>query len=179
MERQSYSFEVTDVELFEQKVLIWTKQFSTFCLLDNNDYTLPYQTYNYILAAGAAKVFVPSDDFFESLTTFYNNTTDWIFGHFNYDLKNKIEALTSNNLDHQNFVDSYLFVPETLLFVDGCSVTISAIASNPESIFKEINSLLIDASIPSISVSTTIKARINKERVFDYGRSLTSAYFAG
>ncbi|MDY6799560.1 MAG: hypothetical protein SVX28_12690, partial [Pseudomonadota bacterium] len=37
---------------------------------------------------------------------------DWLFGYLTYDLKNELEALSSNNFDGLGFAALQFFVPE-------------------------------------------------------------------
>ena len=74
-------------------MLSWANRFNICCFLDNHQYVLPHHAYECLLAVGVLQTFEPTADYFASLSAFYNNTDDWIFGHFNYDLKNKIEKL--------------------------------------------------------------------------------------
>jgi para-aminobenzoate synthetase component 1 len=116
--REFTSFSITDRESFKAKMLSWANQFNICCLLDNHEYRLPHHTYDCILAVGAINVFKPNEDFFGSLSQYYSNTNDWILGHFSYDIKNKIENLTSSNLDQVSFPETFLFVPEVVVLLE-------------------------------------------------------------
>jgi para-aminobenzoate synthetase component 1 len=56
---------------------------------------------------------------FQELQLFIDNNSDWLFGHLNYDLKNHIEQLTSENSDSLDFPLLRFFCPEILAIVKG------------------------------------------------------------
>lgn len=141
-------------------MLNWSNQFNICCFLDNHHYNLPYQTYECLVAAGSINVFEPGTDFFSSLASFCHHTNDWIFGHFNYDLKNKIEALESTHVDDINFPDVCLFVPSVIIQLKQDKVLIGVINDDATSIFDEINAMIV---VAESSPGVHIKQRIKKE----------------
>ncbi|TCD04397.1 anthranilate synthase component I family protein [Pedobacter frigidisoli] len=101
---------------FKQRALHWANQFEVCSFLDSNQYKDSYSAYDFVIAAGVQhELKCASGDAFEQLKAFYENHKQWIFGFFSYDLKNEIEDLQSNNLDHLNFPDLYFFVPKYLI----------------------------------------------------------------
>jgi para-aminobenzoate synthetase component 1 len=137
--RDFVSFPVKDSETFKDKMLSWANQFNICCLLDNHHYKLPYHTQECLLGVGAIHTFKPGNDFFSSLTSFCNNHNDWIFGHFSYDLKNKIENLSSNHPDGVAFPEAFLFVPAIIIQLEGDNVSIGVGNDAAAEIFRQIN----------------------------------------
>jgi para-aminobenzoate synthetase component I len=87
-----------------------------FCILNSNGLGDDYET---IVAAGSIDELLiqKEDDPFERLRNFHQKHGDWIFGYLNYDLKNKLEKLTSENPDGLTFPLLYFFCPEYLFFL--------------------------------------------------------------
>jgi para-aminobenzoate synthetase component 1 len=132
--------EVTDVAIFKQKALAWGAKFDTLCYLDSNSFNDPYSKFDTLIAIGAkAEVKDKAGDAFNQLSAFRGNNPGWITGFFGYDLKNEIENLRSNNIDHLDFPDMYFFAPEILISIKGNSVEI--IGDNDDEIFKSITGL--------------------------------------
>jgi para-aminobenzoate synthetase component 1 len=112
------------------------------------------------LAVGSINVFVAGNDFFSSLASFCEKNNDWIFGHFSYDLKNKIEGLSSNHHDGIDLPETFLFVPAIIIQLHEDAVSIGCIDTNATEIFMQINDTLVMAEK---SVNINIKPRIDKD----------------
>jgi para-aminobenzoate synthetase component 1 len=107
--------------------------------MDNNQYKSPQHSYECLVAVGAVKTFETTEDLLSSLTSFTQANPDWIFGHFNYDLKNYIEeGLTSSHADPIRFPDCFLFVPQVVLQLTTQNLSIGPINGNARSIYQEI-----------------------------------------
>jgi len=78
-----------------------------------------------------------SDDPFQDLKKFYDAEKDWIIGRLNYDLKNNLEDLVSNNYDRLKSEEMSFFIPETLIFIQSEGMLISTV-DDPDKVFKEI-----------------------------------------
>lgn len=74
---------------------------------------------DYLLAFGADEI-ISADSGTSNLTTNYRNDQYW-FGHFEYDLKNQLEALESNNPDRVNFPTTQFFRPRFMVQKSGDS----------------------------------------------------------
>lgn len=122
----------------KQQMLSWADQFNVCCFLDNHQYDLAHHSVECLLGVGVIDVFEPSADFFASLNLFTSTSNDWIFGHFSYDCKNYIEALTSNNPDHINFPDCFLFVPQITVELQANELKIGVVDDNAATVFVEI-----------------------------------------
>jgi para-aminobenzoate synthetase component 1 len=114
---------------FLKKSLQWVQNFETFIYLNPNEIDYPHEPFLHVLAVGEKRK-ICSDNAdktegktsFDKLYNFWNNQTQskpsYLFGYFNYDLKNELEDLSSNNLDNLGFPNFYFFEPIYLLFFD-------------------------------------------------------------
>jgi len=109
------------------------RSYRVFCYLDSNDFyedaplnTDPqYHTYDILAGAGATdQVYSQAGSSFEKLKTWLTRHQNWCFGHFGYDLKNELEALSSDNEDHQHLDDLHFFIPEWVVSLQGNTLTI-------------------------------------------------------
>ncbi|HEX8355840.1 MAG TPA: aminodeoxychorismate synthase component I, partial [Segetibacter sp.] len=116
MTRVYNTFLVDDIAIIKQQMLSWCNRFNICCFLDNHHYSHALHSYECVAGAGCVHTFEPGKNFFPELSAFTARNNDWIFGHFSYDLKNKIETtLASSNPDKVDFPDYCLFVPEVVL----------------------------------------------------------------
>lgn len=162
MARVYHTFYVNDIPLIKQQMLNWANRFSICCFLNNNEYKSAYNSFECLTAVGLLKIFREENNFFESLTSFINSTDDWIFGHFNYDIKNKFEETFSANSDNANFSDCFLFVPEIVLQLKEHSLIIAVTEKDDaNTIYSEI----IEQLASNISICTNdvnIKPKISR-----------------
>jgi para-aminobenzoate synthetase component 1 len=159
MKRIFSSFPVVNYAEVKNKLLEWTATFKVGCFLDNHNYTSPYHSYDCLAAAGCSNIFNPDHDFFASLSKFQSET-DWIFGHFNYDLFDMIEKRNSNKKDLTGFIDAFLFVPETVVLLNEETITIGALQADAKQVFNEISEQKITASK---KFAINFKSRVQKE----------------
>ncbi|MDB5245769.1 MAG: anthranilate synthase component family protein [Segetibacter sp.] len=145
----------------KQQMLSWANRFNICCFLDNNEYGTSYNSVECIVGAGALHTFSSTDCFFPSLSSFLSLHNDWIFGHFNYDLKNEIEEkLASQNPDFVNFPDYFLFVPAIFVKLQAGTLTIGVTNQNAQLIYKEItDEVFANQPVKSLQV----KPRIDRE----------------
>ncbi len=142
-------------------MLNWANQFNICCFLNNHQYHSNLHSYECLLGAGATQIFEPGKDFFSSLTTFNQSNNDWIFGHFNYDVKNIIEeGLTSLHPDRIGFPDCFLFVPQVVLQLTVEGLVIGVINKTALSVFEEIVNTTPD--YPPLN-KVQIQARLSRE----------------
>jgi len=160
LKRKYYTFPIEDVDLFKLKLLNWTLKYNIVSFLDNHNYDSAYSTYECLAGVGTLQKFDAKGDFFSFLSSFVDKTDDWIFGHFNYDIKNHIEDLHSHNIDNIGFPDAFLFVPEILFIINKNELTIGTTQPKAGSIFNEIN----QQQIQEFDLFTVnIQPRISKE----------------
>ena len=115
MKRSFTRFPHPDIEQFKLQLLHWSKRYSTTVVLDSNDYAHLEKDYDFILATDAHTVVQSQNqDDLDSLQTHLHSNPDWLFGFLSYDLKNQLENLQSQNLDHLNFPELFFFQPKRL-----------------------------------------------------------------
>ena len=160
MTRSYHSFHVSDTAILKQQMLSWANQFNICCFLDNHNYNSDHHSFECLLGAGAHVTFELNGDFFTSLADFYASANDWIFGHFNYDLKNRIEQLSSNHPDFIAFPDAFLFVPEVVLKLEKNELIIGVLQEDAEMIFQAIK---LQSYVGEVPLSVDIKPRLSRE----------------
>ena len=144
-------------------MLNWSTRFNICCFLDNHNYQISPHSYECILAVGALQfIESKSGDAFNQLKLFSNGQSDWLFGHFNYDLKNEIEQLQSEHPDHVQFPDLFFFVPQIIVRLDADRVTIGAIGENATDILHSIQSTSVVEHHDSDSL-IEVKQRFSRE----------------
>jgi para-aminobenzoate synthetase component 1 len=156
---------INDIEVFKQKALKWANSFEICCVLDSNQYQDPYSRFDFLIAAKAEHQIElrNSASAFDDLETFRKENAGWVFGGLGYDLKNEIEDLKSDNLDHLNFPDLFFFAPKHLLFLKGNQLEINS--SETEEIWKNINNIVLDEDIQSTKLN--IQSRFSKADYLD------------
>ena len=135
-------------------MLNWVSQFNIFCLLDNRHYDFSKPAFECLLAAGSqANVEVQVGNAFDALRSFHAaNKSEWLFGHFGYDLKNETENLNSGHADGIGFSDLHFFVPEIVLELNDKELTIHSDGDA---------NIIFDAIIACpIIITETVKSKI-------------------
>lgn len=164
MKRYYYTFHIEDIHLYKLKLLQWTAKYNVISFLDNHTYASGYSAYECLAAVGCLKKLDIKENFFSSLSAFVSDTNDWIFGHLNYDIKNHIEDLYSNNRDNINFPDAFLFVPEIVFILQKDELTIGTMQGDADALLDEIN----QQQIPSHHLQgVNVKPRISKEEYIE------------
>jgi para-aminobenzoate synthetase component 1 len=144
----------------KQKVLNWTKQFNTFCFLDNHQYQAEPHTVECLLGAGIKRQLkAEAGNALEQLQQFIDERPRWFFGHLGYDLKNEIEKLSSSNPDGIQFPGLFFFEPEIVIRFNEKEMNIDA--SNPEEIFTEINAM--ESPVSRAMKQVNIQNRVAKK----------------
>lgn len=162
---KSCIFTIRDFHTMKLKVLNWTKQFSTFCFLDNHQYQLEPHSMECLLAAGVKRsVKTDAGNALEQLQQFRNEKDSWLFGHLGYDLKNEMEQLSSSHPDHIQFPDLFFFEPEVVIRLNEKEMIIEA--DDPEAIFIAIEKTVEEKNVSSSS-GISIRHRIEKDEYID------------
>jgi para-aminobenzoate synthetase component I len=152
------TFPVNDIILLKQQVLSWCSRFNICCFFDNHEYQSNLHSYECLAAAGAVNIFEPSDDFFASLSAFDSSVDDWIFGHFNYDVKNLIDSkLTSLHPDALQFPDCLLFIPQVVIKLSEQFLEIGGVDDNTDLVYKEIlDEKIVDEVIQPVELQPRV-----------------------
>ncbi|MBR9919559.1 MAG: anthranilate synthase component I family protein [Bacteroidetes bacterium] len=156
------------LEDFKKASLQWASKFDPSACYDSNGYSSDrYGQYEAIIGAGAVSIckLDESKDAFEKLREWYDESPDWAFGYLAYDLKNDVEALSSNNPDHLGFPLLHFFKPVYVLEIFRDSVQIHSREAAPKDIYREI----IEQKSPNAAASanTEFTNRISKEKYLE------------
>ncbi len=166
--RRVATFPIDDLVFWKKQLLYWVAghEFGTY--LDSNEHDA--SVWECLAAAGKAEVLeVNAGTAFEQLHTFQQGKKDWLFGFLGYDLKNELEALSSQHFDGIGLPDLGFFRPVTVAsikpvrFLETSQVSflieIQTLERTPEEIFGEIK----NATCTTMSVSNqTIAYEIPK-----------------
>jgi len=166
--RSTKIFELSDVDLFKQKLLSWASGFREVIWLDSNNYPDKYRQYDAILAVEAfTAIKTDAVEAFEKLKEYQQTTADWIFGYLSYDLKNDTENLKSKNYDGLLFPELYFFQPQKLFLLKGNQLEVQYLRVVDDEIdldFTEINDQVIaEKTFEKSQKSVTIHSRLSKE----------------
>jgi para-aminobenzoate synthetase component 1 len=137
--RVYHTFEVENIGVIKQQMLAWASRFSICCFLDNQCYNSSYNSFECLLGVGPLSVFEDSENFLNSLSSFVEGNNDWIFGHFNYEIRNKVEGSSiPQNFKAPGFPDCFLFVPEIVIILSENQVKIGVIKQDASLIFAQL-----------------------------------------
>ena len=161
--RTSFIQDITHLDNFKKKLLLWSQQFREVTFMDSNQYQQEYSNYDWILAVDAFTS-IKTDYFnaFEDLKQYQQSSRDWLFGYLSYDLKNDTEELQSNNFDGLDFPDLFFYQPKKLFLVKGSQLEIRYLHfcdDELEDDWKEILSMGSDFETKSSKVN--IQQRIS------------------
>ena len=163
MKRSFARFSHPNIEQLKLQLLHWSKQYSTTVVLDSNDYAHQETKYDFILATDAYTVaHSQNQDALDSLQKHIHSNSDWLFGFLSYDLKNQLENLQSQNLDHLDFPELFFFQPKRLWIIKDNQVEahyLSAYDSNDD--WEQIMSTS-DHYADSIEKEISMQHRISK-----------------
>jgi para-aminobenzoate synthetase component 1 len=133
------------------------------CLLDSNQYELDkYSSMEWVLAIDALDFCADKTNSFEALKVFVNNASGKIFGYLSYDLKNQIEALTSDNEESIGFPPIYFFKPRYIIEIKAGKVTFNRNYPEAFDLYERImntESLLPSYLVPRPSTLTPRTAK--------------------
>jgi para-aminobenzoate synthetase component I len=147
--------------LIKEKVLNWAQQFNTFCFLDNHQYHIKPNTQECLLATGIKGKLFTGPGISQLQEYLEEKKNRWLFGHLNYDLKNGLEALSSQHHDHIEFPEIFFFEPSVLISINENSITIQS--EDPPKIFNDINAIILHDTSKGPATDILIKNRIQKE----------------
>ncbi len=145
-------------------MLNWANQFNIFCFLDNHQYqnNYAYSNAECLLAAGSFRqIQAPAGNSLQLLSTFLKQHSDWVFGHFSYELKNEIENLSSLQEDNIQFPDLFFYVPEVVIRLTELELSIGTINKEPDYYYQQITSSSV--FIQEGKVIANVKNRFTQE----------------
>ena len=150
MKRSFARFSHPNIEQLKLQLLHWSKQYSTTVVLDSNDYAHEETKYDFILATDAHTVVQSQNqDALDCLQTHLHSNSDWLFGFLSYDLKNQLENLQSQNLDHLDFPELFFFQPKRLWIIKDNQVEAHYLSAyHPNDDWNQITTI-VDQQPPS------------------------------
>jgi len=180
LKRTITQFHCDDLELTKQKLLSWSKQFSTSVWLDSNQYPSEHSRYECILAVEALSQLSYSDKgSFEALRQYIHQKQDWLFGYLGYDLKNDIESLESRQNDVVGLPDLCFFQPKRLwVSVDNHFEAHYPADVDPVHDWESIQSVTLEND-PVEPESVLLKSRISPESYKEKAQSLLNHIHKG
>lgn len=165
--RTNLSFKIEDSARIKKALLSWSRSCEHVVWLDSNGHEDHYSSFDACLVIGKARVFTD----FDTLEHFIEDASDWLFGYFSYDLKNKLEDLKSENSDNLGFPEVYFFQPEKIVILKDNQLHfkyLDALADTIDSDLEQILNSKLDNSLdPESSDNVKIKMRIHKDAYFD------------
>ena len=154
--------EVKDQPSMKYALLHYFKNESSLILLDGDH--LHNSSFSWMLAAGSMEeVRTGTVGAFDKLQDFHSKHKDWIFGHLNYDLKNDIEHLESNNWDGIQAPEMSFFLPKYMFRCHGNKLSIYR--HDSQNSFKCSHLSIYDAQ-ESPHIQLEWKPRISSEEYF-------------
>lgn len=167
IDRKKQTFQITSLAKVKHQLFRWAQAFDPVCYLDSNAYGQQlYGDYDGLLAVGQQnQIFYTfsKTDPFKQLRDFHKRLGGWLFGYLSYDLKNKIENLSSQNPDHLQLPEMHFFQPIYLIKIFHDKIEISSTKESPADLWKIIKSTPNTPlpTFPTIDPSK-IKSRISK-----------------
>jgi para-aminobenzoate synthetase component 1 len=169
--RNFFKIKIADQIAFTNKLLQWCNAFEHVSFLNSN-YTskkiADQNSYDLIVAVDAVSVInSTANDSFEKLKQYCDETKDWLFGHFSYDLKNQVEKLSSNNFDGIQFPEIHFFQPRYLFLLKDNSLEIAYLKDyTNENEIKEHLQAILALELPTSNLepgTINIRSRITKD----------------
>lgn len=182
--RKQVSFPLTDSAVFKDALLCWSQQFDEVAWLDSNGHSGRYSSFEGMLAIDALTVKVTdTENAFEDLKEYQQETNDWIFGYLSYDLKNDVEYLSSGNCDGLEFPELYFFQPKKIISTNGNTVYFNYLNMVDDEIEADYHSILDCFRTQEVMVPvepvTRIKMRIFKDEYFRQVRRMLAHIHRG
>lgn len=123
-------------------MLNWIQQFSILLFLDTNGYNAPVGNYECLAGIGGHEVLHLSEgDALSQLQDWHDAHQDWLFGHINYDYKNKLEPkLSSNHTAKTLFPEISFFRPEIVVYInrEQTELCIESLKLPPDEVYRQI-----------------------------------------
>ncbi|MCB0698237.1 MAG: anthranilate synthase component I family protein [Chitinophagales bacterium] len=118
-----------------------SERFGIFLLLDSNNYSDKYSRFECLVAMGMVGEPIDAAAGLEGLKGHHIANKDWLFGHINYDYKNRLEPkLSSTHPDKVGFPEFFFFCPQTVCYVnkEKTELHIECFDSSPDEVYNDI-----------------------------------------
>lgn len=171
--RTTFFHKTKSSKVFKNQLLAWAQQFEDVVWLDSNNYEQNYSNYDAVMAVDAFTS-IKTDFYngFEKLKEYQTLVNDWVFGYLTYDLKNDVEALSSNKFDGLEFPDLYFFQPKKLFFFKDSHVEIQYLKGVEDEWEDDLRNISHcenkgRGNLQNESNNIKIKLRIHKDEYFE------------
>lgn len=176
--RTTQSFPGPCTNELKMKAFQWAASYDHVHFFHHNDIEYPFGAFANRLAAGKlTECPLEAGNTFESIQAFYSQHKDWLIGYFGYDLKNEIEALSSDNEDGLGFPEAYFYQPIHVVDFEKDTLVIHSV-ERPESVYEAIMQIELPAYTdrqPRLSLSP----KITKEAYFQTIERIREHIFLG
>lgn len=159
------------------QLLSWAAGHKYFSFLNGNEYPALHGSFSNLLFVGRRSFVESNENSFKKLDQLLQQSDDWLYGYFSYDLKNEIEALDSNNpisipVDHLGF-----YVPEFIIHINPDTIIIESF-DDPGAVYQEVVSM--DISIkPGKQNIGPLTSLTSKRQYIDHVQKIKSAIVEG
>ncbi len=131
--KQKYPFSKEQIP----QLLSWAAEHEYFSFLNGNEYPALHGSFSNLLFVGRRSFVESNENSFHKLNQLIQQSNDWLYGYFSYDLKNEIEALESNNpvsipVNHLGF-----YTPEIIIQIKSTEIIIESF-DDPDIYYHEI-----------------------------------------
>ena len=169
LSKKKKTYTVSNLHKFKSNLLDYLRPHKCFCFLDSND-SYSEESFNFLAAFQPKKQLINCKNPFEDLQKMINSSQDWLFGYLSYDLKNKIEALKSNNPDSLEFPSIHFFIPSIIIMAKKACVDIIYESSYSSVEVDDLYNQICTGNFIKKSISKIkVKPKVNKE---DYIRNI-------
>ncbi len=142
---KSFNHTVSDLGGFRSRLIQYCRRFDDSIILDSiYDRCVPTgkeRNFKLMAGFGSMKCFSVDSVSWKDLDAFLNDHLTagrHVLGYLTYDVKNRIENLTSENPDRIGFPEMFFMVPEVLITIADGALVVRSASSDPEKIFNEI-----------------------------------------
>jgi para-aminobenzoate synthetase component 1 len=158
-----------DPDLFVTKTIHFLAGENPCMILNSNEKSRkdPYQKYDFLAAFHPISQFEIKSDYYESnlIEEFIAWTQDkqWLFGGFSYDLKNRLESLSSKNEDYFGGSDLLFFQPGSVIAIKENTLDVYAL-NDAQQLFTIISGVQVsDESLrPELDLNQNMQALCKK-----------------
>jgi para-aminobenzoate synthetase component I len=186
--RKKISIDINNWDEFRIHLVAWASSYNIFAILDsNNDKKInqknnKYSSFDLIAGIGMTEnCNISLTHPFNTLKQFVDNTNDWKFGHFSYDLKVYTESITNKNPDFIGFPVMFFFRPQWVILCKNKTVEllypVTISDSEAEEVIKNLTGAITQKQ--SFIQNTQLKCRIEKDEYLNNVKQLQKSIFRG
>ena len=167
--RKYISFDIEDMTAFKRKLVLYCANFEYAAVYDSCNYyhqqesAVKYHSFDFLAGLGHThKV----EGGFDEVHCFQNMHKDWLCGYWGYDLKNKLEVLSSENKDGLSFPECVFFQPHYVIQCseNTCSVAYISTISNKNEIYDLINAITSLKDDKNLGVEVKFNSRVSEQK---------------